>query len=331
MSFGGLKMVGDEQTLVPKRGFYFPSMLLAAALLLTGVATAQTLYKYRGENGEWIFADRPPEDGQQVETRSVQGRIDRAGLTVDHAFNGAGLTFTARNRFYAPMEVAIEFENIIGVEYPHPDQELRWVIPARSELDLLDLNSLGEPAAPAVRYRYAYLPGDPDAQPTGEASYRVPFSVGASYLVTQTYPDSVTHITRDSMYAIDVAMPIGTDIVAARGGIVFYVASTNFKGGPDAREYADLANVVRILHDDGTFAVYAHLNWNTIRVRPGDRVQAGQYIADSGNSGFTSGPHLHFAVQRNMGMRVDSLPIAFRGANSANIVPSTGGRLTAQP
>ena len=59
------------------------------------------------------------------------------------------------------------------------------------------------------------------------------------------------------------------------------------------------ANVVRVLHDDGTMALYVHLNWNTIRVVPGQRVRRGEYLADSGNTGFTTGPHLHFVVQRN--------------------------------
>ena len=315
-----------------RRDFHICTWLLVAvALLPGGVVTAQTLYKYRGDNGEWIFSDRPPDDGEPAEVRALNSRVQRNGLTVDHEFTGSALRFTARNQFYAPMEVALEFESIDGVDYPHPDQVLQWVIPARSERVLLNLQSLEEPVPPSVEYRYIYLPGDPDARPASNADYRVPFAVGARFPITQTYPDSVTHRTRDSMYAIDVAMPIGTDIVAARGGIVFDVAGTNFKGGPDAKEYADLANVVRILHDDGTYALYAHLNWNSIRVRPGDRVEAGEYIADSGNSGYTSGPHLHFAVQRNVGMRVDSLPIAFRTANSRNVVPATGGLLTGQP
>ena len=46
------------------------------------------------------------------------------------------------------------------------------------------------------------------------------------------------------MYAVDFAMPVGTDVVAARDGVVFDVSSTNFKGGPDADQYADLANLV---------------------------------------------------------------------------------------
>ena len=88
---------------------------------------------------------------------------------------------------------------------------------------------------------------------------------------------------------------------------------------------------MRILHDDGTYAVYAHLNWNSIRVTPGDRVAAGEYIADSGNTGFSSGPHLHFAVLRNFGMRVESVPVRFRTAPGTSAEPTMGATLKSYP
>jgi murein DD-endopeptidase MepM/ murein hydrolase activator NlpD len=289
------------------------------------------MYKYRGPDGEWIYADRPPADGRGAEVRAASRGRNPGSLAVTHSFNGSGLEFTATNSFHAPVEVALEFASIVGVDYPPPDDDRRWVVPARSNLELLDLPALGDVDVPAVEYRYVFLPGDPAAEPATDVTYRLPYAVGTSHLVSQTYPVSETHRTRDSMYAVDFAMPVGTDVVAARAGVVFEVASTNFSGGPDEGRYADLANLVRILHDDGTFAVYAHLNWNTIRVRPGDRVEAGEYIADSGNTGFSSGPHLHFAVQRNLGMRVESLPVTFRGAGGQPLSPTTGARLTAYP
>lgn len=304
-------------------------LLLLAAGLAGGAAAAQTLYKYRGADGEWIYADRPPTDGADAEVLSVDRPASRGSVSVTHLSTGSGFRFTADNRFHAPVEIQLEFDNIAGVEYPHPDEDLRWVIPARSQLDLFELPALGDVDVPSVQYRYHWLPGDPRLLPESGVTYRVPFAVGTSYPVTQTYPDSATHRTRDSMYAVDFAMPVGTDIVAARDGIVFDVASTNFKGGPDPDRYANLANLVRVLHDDGTFAVYAHLNWNTIRVRPGDRVEAGEYIADSGDTGWSSGPHLHFAVQRNLGMRIDSLPVVFRGPDGGPVTASTGATLTA--
>lgn len=325
------KKAGDDSILVRSRTLHVRTLLLIAASLACGLATAQTLYKYRGENGEWIYSDRPPADGGDAEVRSIAQRASRGGVSVTHAFTGNSLQFTASNRYYAPVEVGIVFDGIEGVDYPHPDDDLRWVVPPRADLGLLDLAALGDVVVPSVQYRYVYLPGDPNANPAPDVTYRVPYSVGASYTVTQSYPDSATHRTRDSMFAVDFAMPVGTDVVAARDGIVFDVASKNFQGGPDAADYADLANLVRILHDDGTYAVYAHLNWNTIRVRPGDRVEAGQYIADSGNTGWSSGPHLHFAVQRNVGLRVESIPVSFRGQGGARISPATGNTVTAYP
>jgi len=328
MKFTVQMKAGDERTLVRSRDWRFQVLLLLAALLACSLASSQTMYKYRGENGEWIFSDRPPVDGQSAEVRSFNSRIGKGELVISDSFTGSAVRFTVRNRFYAPMEVGLVIDQLGGVDYPHPDEDRQWLVSPRSELLLFDLPALGGTAPPSVQYHYVYLPGDPDAVPDSTASYRAPFSVGLSFQVTQTYPDSVTHLTRDSMYAVDIAMPVGTDIVAARDGIVFQVSSTNFKGGPDVDQYADLANIVRILHDDGTFAVYAHLNWNSIRVNPGDRVRAGQYIADSGNTGFSSGPHLHFAVQRNLGMRVESIPVAFRGADGAGVRPRRGAPLT---
>ena len=319
---------GDERTLDRNRDRHLPVLLLLAALIACGHASAQTMYKYRGDDGEWIFSDRPPDDGQNAEVRTVSSRFSKGELIVTDSFIGSAVRFTARNRFYAPMEVVLVIEGLDGVDYPLPDEDRQWLVLPRSELLLFDLPVTGD-TPPSVRYHYAFLPGDPNASPDAGSSYRAPFSIGLSFPITQAYPDSATHLTRDSMYAVDIAMPVGTDIVAARDGIVFDVASTNFKGGPDADQYAELANIVRILHDDGTFALYAHLNWNSIRVRPGDRVQAGQYIADSGNTGFSSGPHLHFAVQRNLGMRVESIPVTFRGAGDSTVTPQRGASLVA--
>lgn len=306
-------------------------LFVALSVTAHGLAFAQSMYKYLGDDGEWIYADRPPDDGDVAEIRSLRATPTVIGVTVTHERRGDSILFTAHNAFYAPVEVALVFDDIVGVEYPHPDHRLRWVIQPRRDLPLLSLAVLGDVAAPDVKYHFDYLPGDPSAQHRADEGYRAPFAAGSNYPVTQAFPDSATHRSLDSKYAIDVAMPVGTDVLAARGGVVFDVAANHFRGGISMKENAQSANIVRILHDDGTYAVYAHLNWNSIRVRPGERVVAGQYIADSGNTGFSSGPHLHFAVQHNAGMRIEALPVAFRGPDSGGVVPATGNVLTAYP
>ena len=327
------KMAGSGRGSVPDRLSKVgrPALLIALSLLLFvgGFAHAQALYKYRGPDGEWMYSDRPPVDGSVAEVRALNKGSPDIGISVTHRFNGSSVQLTASNQFYAPVELVLEIENIRGLEFPSSDSELRWIVPARTDLQLISLDFLENASAPFLDYRFQYLAGSPDSLHRPAVAYRVPFAISTDYPVTQAYPEVATHTSPDSYHAIDIAMPIGTDIFAARGGIVFDVASNNFRGGLDPKRDGPSANVVRILHDDGTYAIYAHLNTNSIRVKPGDRVQRGQYIADSGNTGFSSGPHLHFAVVRNVGMQIRSLPVLFAGQNAETIMPATGRVLTA--
>ena len=307
------------------------SFWLALALLLSvgSICSAQELYKYRGDDGEWIYSDRPPADGSIVERRDLEKGEQESALTVTHGFEGRTVALTAHNQYYVAVELGLKILDIRGLRYPHPDEDLRWVVPARSDTSLIALDLLEDGSTPLLEYQFQYLAGDPDARHQPDESYRAPFAISTNYPITQAFPQVATHTTPDSYYAVDMAMPIGTDIFAARGGIVFDVAASNFRGGLDAERDGPAANVIRIMHDDGTYAIYAHLNTNTIRVRPGERVERGEYIADSGNTGFSSGPHLHFSVVRNAGMKIESVPVTFKGANESNVVPAAGAALTA--
>lgn len=301
--------------------------MLVLIALGTTAAPADTLYKYRGPEGEWIFSDRPPEGDAAVETRQLAG-TERPEVLVSHAMRDGRLQLTGSNGYYAPVELVLGIDSLANAVPPGPGQPLRFVVPARGEVDLFALEPSGEGIRPEIRYRYTWITGDPMSEHRPEQPYRVPFAVATQFPVSQAFPDAITHTTPDSRYAVDVTVPVGTGIYAARGGTVFDVTASNFEGGIDPANAAT-ANLVQILHEDGTYAVYAHLNWNSIRVRPGDQVSRGQYIADSGNTGFSSGPHLHFAVLRNRGMGSESLPVVFEGANGAEVTPGTGMELVA--
>jgi len=298
-------------------------------LMLAGAAIGQALYKYQDENGNWIYTDRPPPEEQNVEIRDLPTGARPPTVTVTTRLVEREFQFIARNDYYAPVEVVLALDELTNIQYPAADQVMRSIVDPRSEFKLLALPAIGNGQEPAARFRFVSLLGDPRSRHNPQQPYRAPFAIANDFRITQAFPVGVTHNTADSRYAVDIAMPIGTDIHAARGGVVFEVASTNFRGGVDPARDAAAANIVRILHDDGTHAVYAHLNWNSIRVQPGDEVERGEYIADSGNTGFSSGPHLHFAVLRNAGMRMESVPIVFAGPNSAEIGPAAGNTLTA--
>lgn len=92
---------------------------------------------------------------------------------------------------------------------------------------------------------------------------------------------------------IDIAVPIGTPVVAPRGGDVLAVGYS-----------ASFGRFVRLLHDDDYISFFAHLN--SIDVSTGDRVKQGDHIAYSGNTGWSTGPHLHFGLFR-AGQFVDPL------------------------
>ncbi|MBT8067573.1 MAG: M23 family metallopeptidase [Gammaproteobacteria bacterium] len=319
--------------MAPRRHFgsWLAVPLAVLTLVACGSAAAQSLYKYRDANGDWVYTDRAPAAAAEVEVRRLNLALPRATMKVTQERFGDELRLVAHNGLHAPIEVGLVINASTGVRGAREGELLRWVVAARGSRVLMRLPLEQGTAAPQVDFHYDYMPGDPNAVHSATNGYRAPFVSAANYPITQAFPDNVTHQSPDSEYAIDIAMPVGTDVLAARGGIVFDVIGTNYSGGTDREAHLHSANIVRILHDDGTFAVYAHLNWNSIRVRPGERVQAGQYIADSGNTGFSSGPHLHFAVQRNAGMRIEALPVAFEGPSSRSIVPATGNVLTAYP
>jgi len=300
-------------------------VFLAAALPAAATA-GDSLYKYRGDDGQWVYTDRRPAAAQDVEVRPLASSAED-GLVIRRRETDNGFEVIAENRRYVPVELVLAAMDLDNLE-PVGERDVRTTVPARTGSVVLGLERV-DPAIPGrFRFRYESLPGDPAASHDPDVLYRFPFAAATRHRVTQAWPDSSTHDSLASRHAVDVAVPVGTGVYAARAGTVFEVAARHFTGGTDRERDLPRANVVRIVHDDGTMAVYAHLNWDSIRVRPGQRVARGQYIADSGNTGYTTGPHLHFAVQRNAGLRLESVPVRFAGPQGP-VTPKTGMEITA--
>ena len=122
--------------------------------------------------------------------------------------------------------------------------------------------------------------------------YDLPFGKGKAFWIHQGYNGTFSHQNENSL---DFIMPEGTEVLASREGLVIDIVQNNNKSCP-TRSCAPFGNYVSILHPDGTIAQYYHLEQNGAQVKLGDTVTKGQFIAYSGNTGWSSGPHLHFNV-----------------------------------
>ena len=299
-------------------------MLLA---LLSAPVCADSVYKYRDENGNWVFADKRPEGGEEFKREARASTLSGTPEVQIKRISGDGfIELIADNNCHCPAEVAVLLTEIDNV-YAPAGSPAKVVVPARGSAPIMQVKPQGNATEWSFNYDVVYVFGDPDAQADENWVYRPPFAPAGEFLITQAFPDQITHVTIDSAHAIDIAMPEQSGVYAAREGTVIAVTHKNFRGGADWGKYGAEANVVKILHDDGTIAVYAHLSWDSIRVRPGQRVVEGEFIATSGNTGFSTGPHLHFAVLRNRGLRIESVQLRFKDGQGGVTRPRSGSML----
>ncbi|MFC1761876.1 M23 family metallopeptidase [Planctomycetota bacterium] len=146
------------------------------------------------------------------------------------------------------------------------------------------------------RYQLDMMPGKLDARHDDATIYTLPFKPGTKHRVVQAYGGTMTH-KGNNHFSIDFAMGQGTALYAARAGVVAAVKSDSRESG-STEAFLDYANYVTIEHADGTLGEYAHLRRDGVLVKVDQRVEQGQLIGYSGNTGYSKGPHLHFAVRK---------------------------------
>lgn len=173
------------------------------------------------------------------------------------------------------------------------------------------------PVQPDAKWTYdywsAYKLGSQCCHHDDTHVYALPYPAGSAFKVSQGYETSFTH-NGSGRFAIDWEMPEGTPVLAARGGIVVKVKDDSARGGPSMCKDC-YNNFVLIRHDDGTLGQYCHLQKGGCCVKPGQQVAVGEMIGRSGNTGFSTGPHLHFAVFKTRdGRERETLPVKFRTA-----------------
>jgi murein DD-endopeptidase MepM/ murein hydrolase activator NlpD len=220
-----------------------------------------------------ITAPSPTVRGRVVAAAVAAGAFAAAGQTLDHTAGtiSGDATLLATSAKDAPTAV--------GLGGPAPAPEYLPVT-----------RPTGPAAADAVQ---AMAKGQRlvDERVTREAeASRVQFILPTKGVFTSGYGArwGVFH------YGIDLANAIGTPIVAAADGVVA-------ESGPAS----GFGLWIRIRHSDGTITVYGHINRSL--VVEGQQVRAGQEIAEMGNRGNSTGPHLHFEVWNAAGQKINPI------------------------
>lgn len=126
--------------------------------------------------------------------------------------------------------------------------------------------------------------------------YDLPYEKGKSHLVFQGYGGKLSH---KNQLSLDFNLKIGDKIYAAREGKVVQTEEKH-NSNCSTEGCAKFNNKIIILHSDGTLAEYLHLKQNGVEVNIGDDIMKGQFLGYSGNTGWSTGPHLHFAVFFNL-------------------------------
>jgi murein DD-endopeptidase MepM/ murein hydrolase activator NlpD len=247
--------------------------------------------------------------------------LDTAQVCLDVREERTAISFFVSNQEAAPVSARVlvmERHNLA----PRTPLPFRAVV-APGEEKLVGVLDIPEPAK-GTRYalRWSAAAGDVLARHDASVRYHMPFGGKEPRLLSQGVGGSTSHRGRAS-HSYDFAMPWGTPVLAARGGRVVRVVDEHATGGLRRLLY-DQANRVELLHDDGTLATYAHLRQGAV-VQVGQQVSAGERIGFSGDTGYSSGPHLHFMVwKREPDLSWSSLPVRFDDGTPEGFQPEAG-------
>jgi murein DD-endopeptidase MepM/ murein hydrolase activator NlpD len=276
--------------------------------------------------------------------------LSRAGVSIgrsyDFAFDGGRIEFElrrdddrvieiARNHYAVPLVIAWHLENLDNLSPLEPSAGV-VTLPAAPTPNatgpavvLTTLRIMDRGASYHREMQFHARFGDPDARPT-PYSYRIPYRSGKRYSVLQGFHGAFSHHGSNE-YAIDFDCPVATHVLATRPGIVVATNASAQGAGttPDFLEYKRV-NWVLVLHDDGTIGEYMHLAPAGVEVQPGTPVNRGDELALSGNTGFSSTPHLHFQVMTagEDGISAQSFPFKIAVSASKDEEPVQGRAYT---
>jgi len=321
---------------------------MRVALVLVGLALGceppATRPIYSGDYGTPYAGEPAPGPPRTVDPSSL-GKLD--DRFVDFAFDGGQLEFAmyrdgdhvvqlVRSHYAVPVMIAWSLTSLENLAPSGPTSGVAFLPPAAepsgagAAVVLAEMRELDRTQRYRRELQFKARFGDPRARPTPYI-YGLPYPHGLTFSVLQGFHGSFSH-RGSNEFAVDFDCPVATPVLATRPGVVV-VANAAAQGSGTTPEFLDYkrTNFVLIRHDDGTLGEYMHLSPSGIGVTPGQRVERGQQLALSGNTGYSSTPHLHFQVMTAAedGITARSFPFEMAVAPRRVEAPMQGQRYAA--
>lgn len=309
----------------------FVLTLISTAIFSAFTAYASELYRYQDSNGRWVFGDKKSlgnnrQLSQHAEKVSIKVAVNKR-MKPDLV-----ITTGQRTRVGGKSGEQWQLTNPLPVDVQHwlrvKGQKSFFTSVMAKPFETITLHSsdfeLGQ-KQPSIEH--FYLLGKPIIKPQ-EQMIPLPYLPGKQFKISQGFKGVYSHTGRGNIYAVDIAMPIGAYIVAVKDGIVADLSDGFSMGGP-TNYFLDKANHVTVMHGDGSYAIYAHILYGSSAVKIGDKVKVGDVLARVGNTGFSTGPHLHFVLRYNSGLGTYSVPFKFNTLKGTKR-PTEGKYYTAQ-
>ncbi len=240
-----------------------------------------------------------------------------------------GFDIYLENHTYYDVSIQLKAVKLVNMSSSEPLPYL-GSFPAQSRTKILKFTIQDPHQASQFQTLYSTTMGRVNPDYDKNYLYALPYERGKSHQLTQGFNGEQTH-KGQSAYALDFKMDEGTKIHAMREGVVVALEEKQTEHG-FSPEFANKANFIVIQHDDGTMAMYGHLQPNGVKVRLGQKVYKHALIGLSGNTGYSSGPHLHVHITaiKDLSSGSTSVPFVFLTQDGRIETPQTHAFYTAK-
>ncbi|WP_299770107.1 M23 family metallopeptidase [uncultured Pseudoteredinibacter sp.] len=281
-------------------------------LILSTLVSAHGVYKYKDKHGNWVFTDKKPKHSAELITLKKSPRQSRHHPWLEEVRKDGKRQLFLHNPVHAPLQFFYRSSELGEKTIQFSAEGAGQYLLREGQRSFGDLKTGWAIGKGNIRH--------------SQDIYQLPFDSKKRLLISQGFNGRFSHTGRGNRFALDIAMEVGTNIVAARSGIVA-IAKDDYHMGGAKRYFLDKANHITIYHKDGSSAVYAHILQSSAKVKPGDKVTAGQIIARSGSSGYSTGPHLHFVIRGLENNRVRSFPFRLKNRDGKVLHPRAGQKI----